>query len=95
MDASKVGKFDQLVRPLVTLSLTGAFIWGFAFDRIDAQNFVPVVIMAIGFWFGARGQVPPSASTTKSTDTDPNGVKREVPSTAPSGAAPPAADPER
>ena len=56
MDESKVGKFDQLVRPVVTLSLTGAFIYGFLTNRIDAQNFVPVVVMAIGFWFGARGQ---------------------------------------
>ena len=95
MDESKVGKFDQLVRPLVTLSLTGAFIWGFILDRIDAQNFVPVVIMAIGFWFGARGQSLPSASTTRTTETDPSGAKREVTSTAPPGAAAPPADPPK
>ena len=74
MDESKVGKFDQLVRPLVTLSLTGAFIFGFLTGRIDAQNFVPVVIMAIGFWFGARGQASASNASTKTTEPDPKGV---------------------
>lgn len=93
MDDSKVGKFDQLVRPMVTISLTGGFLYGFIVGKIDTQNFVPVVIMAIGFWFGARGQAPPATppqSSTKITETDPtSGAKREVTMTAPPGAPPP------
>lgn len=95
MDESKVGKFDQLVRPMVTLALTGAFIWGFILDKIDAQNFVPVVIMAIGFWFGARGQAAPGAAVTKTTETDPSGAKREVTMTASPGVGTPPADPAK
>jgi hypothetical protein len=90
MDESKVGKFDQLVRPIVTIALTGAFIFGFIQGTIDTQNFVPVVIMAIGFWFGSRAQAaPPAPSITKTTETDPSGAKREVTMTASAGAAPP------
>lgn len=90
MDDSKVGKFDQLVRPLVTLALTAGFIWGFIQNRIDTQNFVPVVIMALGFWFGSRATAAVTPSKTTTTETTPSGAKREVTQTAPPGAAPPA-----
>jgi len=46
--------FKALVRPLVTFAVVGAFIWGFVTGQIEAQIFVPIVTLIIGFYFEER-----------------------------------------
>jgi len=42
------------VRSLMTLTLVGAFAYGFLDNMIPADVFVPVVGIAVAFYFGAR-----------------------------------------
>lgn len=46
--------FRKLVRPLVTLALTAAAIYGFAVKLISAEVFIPLVTMVFTFWFVDR-----------------------------------------
>ena len=39
------------VQMVVTLALVGAFVWGFAADKIDAAVFVGVAGPILGIWF--------------------------------------------
>lgn len=54
---------EKATRPLVTLALTGALIYGFALDKVGAEAFLGVVGGVIGFWFSqrqaAKDAVPP------------------------------------
>lgn len=43
-----------LVRPIATLAVLGAFIYGFVMGMIEVGLFVPVVSMVVAFWFGSR-----------------------------------------
>ena len=45
---------NAVTRPLVTVGLVGALIYGFLIGRIGGEQFFTVVTMVIGFWFGAR-----------------------------------------
>jgi len=42
------------VRSLMTLTLVGAFAYGFLDSMIDADVFVPVVGVALAYYFGSR-----------------------------------------
>lgn len=50
---------NGLVRPFVTLLLAGTLCYGFIVGKIPQEQFLPVVVMAIGFWFGSRGHEMP------------------------------------
>lgn len=45
---------EQATRPLVTLALTGALIYGFVAELVGAEAFLGVVGGVIGFWFSQR-----------------------------------------
>ncbi len=42
------------VRSLMTLTLVGAFAYGFLDEMIDADVFVPVVGVSLAYYFGSR-----------------------------------------
>lgn len=42
------------VRPIVTLMLTGALVYGFITKLVGAEAFLSVVGMVITFWFSQR-----------------------------------------
>lgn len=44
----------KLVRPIVTLVLTGAAVYGFVVKLISADVFIPLVTMVFTFWFVDR-----------------------------------------
>jgi membrane-bound ClpP family serine protease len=44
----------SLVRPVVTLLLVLALIYGFVVGVVTPDAFVPVVAGVIAFWFGSR-----------------------------------------
>jgi hypothetical protein len=44
----------SLVRPIVTLSLVAALIFGFVIGKVEANAFVPICAGVISFWFGSR-----------------------------------------
>lgn len=44
------------VRPAVTLSFTGAFIYGFIAGMIGADVFVSTATMVIVYWFKTRDE---------------------------------------
>jgi hypothetical protein len=89
MDDSKVGKFDQMVRPLVTLGMLVIFGWLAITAKISSDASLGLIGMVFGFWFQSRSPGAGSAST-KTVETDPSGTKREVTMTAPPGAPAPA-----
>lgn len=43
-----------MVRPVATFALVGAIIYGFVVKLIEPQVFVPLVILALVFWFESR-----------------------------------------
>lgn len=43
-----------LVRPACTLLLTSVLCYGFIVGKIPQEQFIPIVVMVIGFWFGTR-----------------------------------------
>ena len=48
---------NGMVRPVVTLALSGALVWGFIMDKIGGEAFLGVVGLVIGFWFNRRDEV--------------------------------------
>ena len=55
---------NAVTRPLVTVGLVGALIYGFLIGRIGGEQFFTVVTMVVGFWFGQR-----ATTTTKLSGT--------------------------
>ena len=56
---------DDLVRMLVTLAFTGALVWGFYMKIVNADTFIGIAGLAIGFWFSGKGNnnAPPTPPT--------------------------------
>ena len=46
--------YRAIVRPSVTIALTGAFIYGFVADKVDTQAFLTIFGVIITFWFKSR-----------------------------------------
>lgn len=44
------------VRSIITLSLTGALIYGFVVDKIDAKEFLVYITMVFTFFFTKKEQ---------------------------------------
>ena len=65
---------NSLTRPLVTVGLVGALIYGFLIGRIGGEQFFTVVTMVIGFWFGQR-QVDAKLTTPKNGTATPTEAK--------------------
>lgn len=63
------GKFNLLlsenlsdyVRPIITLSLTAVFCWGFVVGMITAEVFVPTAVSILTWWFKSRDEEKKSA----------------------------------
>lgn len=70
---------EKSVRPIVTLALTAAVIWGFTFGKISGEVFAPMVTGVVMYWFGQRqaekaqakltGDVVASTSTSTTETT--------------------------
>lgn len=45
-----------LTRPLATVILIATVCYGFIVGKIPQEVFMPVAMMAISFWFGARSE---------------------------------------
>lgn len=58
-----------LVRPACTLLLTSVLCYGFIVDKIPQEQFIPIVVMVIGFWFGTR-------SAEKAEDNEARALRR-------------------
>ena len=89
MDDSKVGKLDQMVRPMVTLGMLFIFGWLSITGKISSDAALGLIGMVFGFWFQSRTDQRNVASTTRTTETDKSGAKREVTMTGPPGAPAP------
>ena len=48
--------FKSLVRPITTYALVAAVIWGFVTCKIESQVFIPLVTLALVFWYKDREQ---------------------------------------
>jgi hypothetical protein len=48
--------FSSYVRPVLTVSFTGAFIYGFLAGMIGADVFTGVATMVIIYWFKSRDE---------------------------------------
>lgn len=56
---------QALVRPAVTLTFSGAMVWGWYHGRLSDDAFLGVASMVIGFWFQQRtgkADAPPPAN---------------------------------
>jgi hypothetical protein len=51
-----ISNLRSLVRPIVTLLLVIALIYGFVVGKVEANAFVPICAGVIAFWFGSRQQ---------------------------------------
>jgi len=60
----------SLTRPLVTIGLVAALIYGFLIGRIGGEQFFTVVTMVVGFWFGQR-QIDKVPTPKNGTDVQP------------------------
>ena len=49
-----IDALEKATRPLVTLALTAALIYGFLPDKVGAEAFLGIVGGVIGFWFSQR-----------------------------------------
>jgi len=49
-------KINTYVRPIITVALTAAFIYGFIVAAITADVFVPIASMVITWWFKSRDE---------------------------------------
>ena len=54
---------ERATRPLVTLALTGALVWGFLTGQVSGEAFVGIVGGVIGFWFSQRQRAKDAAGT--------------------------------
>lgn len=52
----KVEGFATLVRPLVTLAVTGALIYGFIRELVSADQFLNLALIIVTFWFAQRSE---------------------------------------
>lgn len=56
-----IDALQSLVRPLSTLALVGALIWGFYAGKVSDEAFLSVVSIVVGFWYSSR-QTPPTTT---------------------------------
>lgn len=47
----------SIVRPIVTLAMVGAFIWGFAVGKITPEDFKLLAAVTITWWYTSRDAV--------------------------------------
>jgi hypothetical protein len=45
---------NQVVRPIVTLTLTAGITWGFIYEKVSAEAYLGLVAVVVGFWFRER-----------------------------------------
>lgn len=74
---SLTSKFSQSVKDIIILLAALSVCIGFFFRLIDDQAFMPFVYTVIGAAFG-RTMSGGMAAFTKTTETGPDGVKRET-----------------
>ena len=52
---TRIEQFNQLVRALIVLLLTGGFLWGFIITKVvNTESFSIVLGLAITWWFKSR-----------------------------------------
>jgi hypothetical protein len=50
-----IEKFNQGVRAIVLLVLTGAFVWGFVMvNKVSGEVFTTIFASVLGYWFASR-----------------------------------------
>ena len=49
-----------LIRPVVTMVGFGALTFGFLRGQVTTEVYLPLVALTVGFYFGARSDVPPN-----------------------------------
>ena len=54
MPRNSVKSFSTLVRPILTLGLAAAFIWGFIVGKVDAGMFATTAVGIFSYWFAER-----------------------------------------
>lgn len=69
----RVEQLNKAVRGIITLSMTAAFIYGFARGSVSDEIFVTIFAGIIGWWFAGATQNRRSADATP-----PNGQPVEV-----------------
>ena len=52
--------FRVLVRPTITWIGFGALTLGFLRGQVSTEVYLPLVALTVGFYFGARSDVPPN-----------------------------------
>ena len=60
MLATLTALFRTLVRPLITWVGFGALTTGFLRGQVSTEVYLPLVALTVGFYFGARSDVPPN-----------------------------------
>jgi hypothetical protein len=71
--SSRVDKFNQLVRGIVTVGLAAGFIYGFVTKLIDPGLYANVFGIIIAFWFATRNVPGMPRSTDGASGTAANG----------------------
>jgi hypothetical protein len=66
---SFIEKFNQSVRALVLVAMTGGFVWAFVMGKVSPEVFTTVYAGVLGYWFAsreakARYQEQPTTTTT-------------------------------
>lgn len=54
---------NDWVRPIITLSLTAVFCYGFLAEMITAEVFVPTAVSILTWWFKSRDEEKKTAQT--------------------------------
>lgn len=54
---------NDWVRPIITLSLTAVFCYGFVVNMITAEVFVPTAVSILTWWFKSRDEEKKTAQT--------------------------------
>lgn len=57
------------VRTLITLSITGALIYGFAVGKVSNEQFMTIATMIFTFYFAKKEQEPKEAEETTKEET--------------------------
>ena len=60
----RVDKLNQAVRGVVTLALTGGFLYGFWAELIGAEAYIGIFGGIIGFWFANFRSAQRATDTT-------------------------------
>ncbi len=79
---SWISKLDQAVKPIVIFMAAAAVCIGFFVGKIMAADFMPFVYLVVGAAFG-RTMMGGMSAFTKTTETSPDGTKKETMQAAP------------